>query len=181
MLHIESAISDDVIRERGYRTIHNTNDLADYNIPAAQRRAPSLLLPLHTTEGEIAFYVSRPDNPRAYDDKKSKKNPDGTYPQKVIKYETPKNESIRLDCPPRCKSQLGDPSVTLWITEGQKKADALASVGQCAIALLGVWNYITKRIDKRGRVKFDVDWECIEQRACRVYRLRLGCDDQARS
>ena len=161
MLHIESAISDEVIRERGYRTIYNASDLAGYNIPAAQRRAPCLLLPLHTTEGQTPFYILRPDDPRVFEDKKGNR--------KIIKYETPKGESIRLDCPPRCKEQLGDPSVPLWITEGQKKADALASAGQCAIALLGVWNYITKRIDKRGRVKFDVDWEVIELKDRIVY------------
>jgi hypothetical protein len=161
MLHIESAISDDVIRERGYRTIYNAHDLADYNIPAAQRRAPSLLLPLHTTEGQIGFYVLRPDDPRVFEDKEGNR--------KIIKYETPKNELIRLDCPPRCREQLGDPSVPLWITEGQKKADALASAGQYAIALLGVWNYVTKRIDRKGRVRFDVDWECVEVKGRVVY------------
>ena len=36
---------------------------------------------------------------------------------------------------------LGDPQIPLWVTEGQKKADALASRGPCAIALLGVWNF----------------------------------------
>ncbi len=156
-----SAISDDVIRERGYRTIYNASDLAGYNIPAAQRCAPCLLLPLHTTDGQIAFHVLRPDSPRMLEDRKGNR--------KIIKYETPKGESIRLDCSPRCRAQLGDPSVPLWITEGQKKADALASAGQCAIALLGVWNYITKKIDKKGRVKFDVDWECIEVKGRIVY------------
>jgi hypothetical protein len=47
---------------------------------------------------------------------------------------------MRLDCPPRCRALLGDPATLLWITEGQKKADALASAGATALALLGVWN-----------------------------------------
>jgi hypothetical protein len=47
---------------------------------------------------------------------------------------------MRLDCPPRCRALLGDPAIPLWITEGQKKADALASAGATALALLGVWN-----------------------------------------
>jgi Domain of unknown function (DUF3854) len=53
----------------------------------------------------------------------------------------PKRASVRLDCPPRCQPKLADPSIPLWITEGQKKADALVSHGVCAIALLGVWNF----------------------------------------
>lgn len=48
---------------------------------------------------------------------------------------------MRVDCPPVCRPALADPAVPLFITEGQKKADALASRGACAIALLGVWNF----------------------------------------
>ena len=136
-----SAINEDVIRSRGYRTIANVQDLKELGFSPSQFRVPGLLLPLHTTDGKIGLYVYRPDNPRVFEDKKKGRNPDGTYPNKVIKYEIPKGAGIRLDCPPICRLQLGDPSVPLWITEGQKKADALASKGLCAIALLGVWNF----------------------------------------
>ena len=71
--------------------------------------------------------VYRPDMPRF--------NAEG----KSIKYELPRGASMRLDCPPRCQALLGDPTVALYITEGQKKADALASQGACALALLGVY------------------------------------------
>ena len=76
-----------------------------------------------------------------YEDKRAGRLPDGTYRQRVIKYELPKGAGMRVDCPPSCRGMLGDPKVTLWVTEGQKKADALASRGLCAIALLGVWNF----------------------------------------
>ena len=63
---------------------------------------------------------------------------------------------MRVDCPPRCRPGLADPAVPLWITEGQKKADALASRGLCAIALLGVWNWrgtnACGRHDRAGRL-----------------------------
>jgi hypothetical protein len=36
---------------------------------------------------------------------------------------------------------LTNPAIPLWITEGLKKADALASHDLCAIALLGVWAF----------------------------------------
>jgi len=145
-----SAISDDVIKERGYRTITKSEELKKYGFSDLQSRVPGLLLPLHSTDGKISMYVYRPDNPRVFEDKKQR-NEDGTYKQKIIKYEIPKGEKMRLDVPPRCRENLGDPSIPLWITEGQKKADALASVGLCAIALLGVWNFIGTN-SKGGKV-----------------------------
>ena len=57
--------------------------------------------------------------------------------QREIKYELPKNAGVRLDCPTRCQPMLADPFLPLWVTEGIKKADALASHGLCAIAVLG--------------------------------------------
>ena len=107
----------------------------------AQCRAPGLLLPLWTPDGSNGHYVYRPDNPRVYDDKRRGRLADGTYHQRVIKYELPKGAAVRLDCPPTCRPLLSDPAVPLFITEGQKKADALASRGACAVALLGVWNF----------------------------------------
>ena len=136
-----SAISDDVIKERGYKTITNAADLRALGFASSQERVPGLLLPLHTTDGQTPLYVYRPDNPRVIEDKKHREK-GGAFQQKIIKYEMPKGEKMRLDVPPRCRARLGDPSIPLWITEGQKKADALASQGLCAIALLGVWNFI---------------------------------------
>jgi hypothetical protein len=48
---------------------------------------------------------------------------------------------MAVDVPPTVRHLLGDPAVPLFITEGVKKADALASRGLCAVALLGVWNF----------------------------------------
>ena len=55
--------------------------------------------------------------------------------------ETPAKSRMALDVPPTVRHLLGDPNVPLFITEGVKKADALASRGLCAVALLGVWNF----------------------------------------
>ncbi len=145
-----SAIIDEVISERGYKTVTNAKDLKAYGFSDSQIRVPGLLLPLHSTDGEVPLYIYRPDNPRVFEDKKHR-NEDGTFKQKVIKYEMPKGAKIRLDVPPRSRDRLGDPSVPLWVTEGQKKADALASVGLCAIALLGVWNFVGTN-DKGGKI-----------------------------
>ncbi|HRQ14829.1 MAG TPA: DUF3854 domain-containing protein, partial [Promineifilum sp.] len=137
----ESGIGDEAIRARGYRSITADAELRELGFAPAQCRAPGLLLPLWTTDGGNGHYVYRPDTPRVYEDKRRGKLPDGTYHQRVIKYEMPKGEGARLDCPPVCRPLLADPSVPLFITEGQKKADALASRGACAVALLGVWNF----------------------------------------
>ena len=55
-----------------------------------------------------------------------------------MKYETVAGSSIRLDVPPSSRPLLASPRRALWITEGIRKGDALASVGLCAVALLGV-------------------------------------------
>jgi hypothetical protein len=136
-----SGIADDVIEARGYRTVTKASELAVLGFSREQCRAPGLLLPLHTTDGSAGMYVYRPDNARVFDDKAGGRLADGTYRQRVIKYELPKGAAMRVDCPPACRPLLADPQVTLWITEGQKKADALASRGLCALALLGVWNF----------------------------------------
>jgi hypothetical protein len=49
--------------------------------------------------------------------------------------------------------------VPLWITEGQKKADALASRGLCAVALLGVWNWKGK--NDLGGTTLLADWDYV--------------------
>lgn len=147
MLREESGISDTVIEARGYRTITNVKELARLGFTKRQLRQPGLLLPLYTTDGTQPFNVYRPDLPRQEKDK-------------VVKYENPRgHQSVRLDCPPLCRSMLADPSISLWVTEGQKKADALASRGACAVALLGVWNF--KGQNSFGGTTFLVDWDYI--------------------
>jgi len=153
-----SGISDEIIRRRGYRTITDSSELAALGFARQQARVPGLLLPVHCTDGSNGFAVYRPDIPRVAEDRR-KRNPDGTFKQRLIKYEMPKGAAVRLDCPPLVRAQLADPSVPLWITEGQKKADCLVSRGLCAIALLGVWNW--KGRNSFGGVTFLADWDYI--------------------
>jgi hypothetical protein len=159
ILAIESGISEAIIQARGYRTITDAAELRELGFTPAQCRPPGLLLPLWTTDGQNGCYIFRPDNPRVAEDRKGGKLPDGTYKQRVIKYEQPKGESVRVDCPPACQPQLADPTVPLFITEGQKKADALASREACAIALTGVWNF--KGRNEFGGTTFLADFDHI--------------------
>jgi Domain of unknown function (DUF3854) len=145
-LHVESGIADEKIAARGYRTITNVKELVALDFANKQLRQPGLLLPLHATDGSIPLYVYRPDHPREIDGK-------------ILKYEIPKGAGVRLDCPPSCRPFLADPSIPLWITEGQKKADSLASRGACAIALLGVWGF--KGRNSFGGTTFLNDWDHI--------------------
>jgi hypothetical protein len=153
-----SAISDEVIKERGYRTIINSKDLQALGFSPVQERVPGLLLPLHSTDGQTPLYVYRPDYPRVIEDKKHREA-DGQYKQKVIKYEMPKGAKMRLDVPLRCLTALGDPKIPLHVTEGIKKGDALASTGLCTVDVLGVWNFLGTN-DKGGKV-FLPDWRDI--------------------
>ena len=167
MLVEESGISEQVIRERGYRTITSEGDLVQYGFSPAQRRVPGLLIPLHTTDGKVALHVYRPDNPRTYEDR-SKRDPDGLRPVKVLKYEIPKGTGVRLDCPPACLSGLKNPAIPLYITEGQKKADALATEGACAIDLLGVWNFKGRNEFGATTILADFDFIAWENRSVRI-------------
>jgi hypothetical protein len=160
MLREESAISDEVILARGYRTVTQPGELADLGFTEAQRLAPGLLLPLHPTDGSApTLYIYRPDNPRAVASK------DGA--RRILKYEAPKGSGTRVDCPPACQAQIGDPNVDLWITEGQKKADSLASRGLCAIALLGVWNW--KGRNAQGGTTLLADWDYVALKGRRAH------------
>lgn len=142
-----SAISTEVIKERGYRSVLGKTDLKSACFSKAQQRAPGILIPLYSVDGSSIGYQYRPDNPRL--------NSRG----KPIKYENPSGSTIRLDVPPRCKIVLKDPSVPIFFTEGVKKADALASQGACAVALNGIWGFKGK--NSFGGVTILADFDSI--------------------
>lgn len=130
ILEVGSGISPEIIAGRGYRTVTTAKELKPLGFTKTQWNVPGLLLPVHTPDGKNGeLYSYRPDKPNL--DRNGK----------VRKYLFPYRAQMRLDCPPTCQPQLANPQVGLWITEGQKKADALATRGLCAIALMGVWNF----------------------------------------
>ncbi len=146
MLHVESAISDNVIKARGAFTITSTQEAADLGFTAQQAHTitpeyPALIIPFYNPDGSLATYCMRPDNPRSIDNKKKRKLSDGTYPQTVFKYEMIKGGSNVLDTHPLVVPHLADPKQPLFFTEGAKKADCLISNGYHAINLNGVWGW----------------------------------------
>ena len=158
----ESAIRPEVIAERGYRTVTDAAELATLGFAPAQRRAPGLLIPVFGPDGSLALHQFRPDSPRQVTGREAGESP------KLIKYETPAGAGMRLDVPPRCRPKLGDPKTPLWITEGVKKGDALASAGCCAVALLGVWNFKGKNEFGGTTLLADFDYIALDGREVRV-------------
>lgn len=158
MLREESGISDEVIAARGYRTITDDKELIPLGFSTVQRRTPGLLIPGHGPDGGNGFYSFRPDSARVIENRR-KREPDGSYKQRLIKYEMPKGSGLHVDCPPVCLTQIKDPNIPLWITEGAKKADALASRGLCAVSLNGVNGFKGK--NDFGGVTWLADWDYI--------------------
>lgn len=125
----KSAISLEVIKERGYRSVSGrSQELEHFGFKKNQRKS-GILIPVHGVEGHIVYYRLRPDKPRVGEN------------EKPVKYEQPANTSVRFDVPPRCRESLANPKIPLFITEGEKKVDSLVSAGACAIGLPGVWNW----------------------------------------
>jgi Domain of unknown function (DUF3854) len=139
MLTEGSGIAPEVIAERGYRSIDAAEGYPflkrlGFTPRQLKRNWPGLYLPRHTPLGGGAVGQYRPDTPR-YDEE-----------QRPIKYESKSGGWVGLDVPPRCHTALSDITTRLYVTEGIKKGDALASQGACAVALLGVWCF---RANKR--------------------------------
>src|SRR4029450_11317006 len=110
MLHDKSAISDAVIRERGYQTLTNPPDLLSLGFAKMQARtAPALVIPLWNVSGQQTGWQIRPDRPR--------QGRDG----KLIKYEMAKGSRISLDVHPRAQPHMMNPAIPVWITEGIRK------------------------------------------------------------
>lgn len=144
MLEVDSGISPDVIQARGYRTV-TADEARKYGFTGHQARA-GLLFPVCPPDGSNGLYMLRPDSPRVIEEKKKGKLPDGTYPNKVIKYEWPEGKGLRVDLPPICRPMMGDITRPVFITEGVKKGDSLAShlvtLGYCVLDFPGgVWGF----------------------------------------
>ena len=127
MLEEESAISSELISERGYFTATDPEELRELGFADYQLRVPALVVPMYGPEGALASHQNRPDDPRMNDE------------GKPVKYETPSNSGIVLDCHPSNATRLKDPRGPLWITEGVRKGDSGASRGLVVVALQGVW------------------------------------------
>jgi P4 family phage/plasmid primase-like protien len=175
----ESCISQDVIDARGYETLYGTDEdkarLKELRVPRWSWRDdlafPALLLPMYRVTGEEIGVQFKPALPQ--------EAPGG----KRQKYASQSGVPNRLDVPPAVADAVRDPSNALWITEGIKKADCLASQGKAVITLTGVFNWRSKMgtlgdwedIPLAGRdvvICFDADTR--EKRTVMLAMQRLG-------
>jgi hypothetical protein len=135
-LTVGSAIAPEIIDERGYRTIHSKHEwkTLDYKLLERQIRTPGIGFPVYRLGNPNPHaMILRPDNPRT-----SRK--DGR--EKPVKYEYPAGVSPCLDVLPSYREELKNPATDLWITEGAKKADSLATEFNTTIVpvnINGVW------------------------------------------
>ena len=162
-----SAISDTIARERGYRTLFIDEESRKLSrilgFSSNQIRFPALLIPTYSPRGIITSCQIRPDDPRIREGK-------------PVKYETPFNAKNVLDVHPINQKKIANPEEPLFITEGVKKGDALSSLGLVTISLSGVWNWRGKN-SEGGNVALP-DWEDI---AIKGREIRIVFDSDAAS
>ena len=164
----ESGISDDVARERCYRTETDGARLKSLHLP----KLAGLLIPLWNVYGERGGYQLKPYAPRT--------NKRGD----LIKYETPYGSPLSIDVHSRLSSVrpteqlhpdhpaelpplIADPRAPLVVTEGIKKADSAVTIGLCAIGLMGVFGFRGRNI-VAGVVALAA-WESIALKGRAVY------------
>lgn len=157
-----SRIDSGLIESRGYRTLgaEARDKLKEIGCPAWAVRDdsafPGLFIPMYRVgTGDYIGFQFKPAarQPRPGTDK-------------LVKYVGPSGVGNRLDAHPACRDRVADPVFPLWITEGVKKSDALASRGLAAVTITGVWNW-------RNRAGSLGDWEDVPLRG----RVVIVCFD----
>jgi hypothetical protein len=127
-----SGIAREVVAERGVRTITHGRELPKDFSWRQRRRGPGILFTVHRPNGDTSWSF-RPDEP-------DPKDPGRKYEQPSKHYGGPGNV---LDVHPRMRHLIDDPEVEITFVEGIKKADALTSRGVLAVAITGVWNWLS--------------------------------------
>jgi hypothetical protein len=121
-----SGISEAVKAARGYYTARSRSEVPEAF--ANWQRRLGLVVPIHSPDGET---VSHQLKPRRRILRKSGEGP---------KYETAAGSETILDVNPLMIEKVRTGIEELWVTEGAKKVDALASWGEPAVGIVGVWN-----------------------------------------
>lgn len=134
----DCAVSDSTISARGYVTVGGLTAWQALGAQPLSRgaKADGMAFPLYRLgKAPPHTWVLRPDHPRI---------PKGG---RAIKYEVPPTVPNVFDVLPQYQVAVGDPSIPIWITEGAKKADALATAYGTAIVPInenGVWGWRSK-------------------------------------
>jgi hypothetical protein len=126
-----SGLSDVAIERWGCYSVEVDQKWVMSQLGFGHLQPPALALPVLTLDlntPDLNSVVLKPDLPRR----------DGRG--RPAKYEVRPGSRNRVHVPLAIRSMVQDASVPLVITEGQKKAEAGAQAGICAVALFGVWN-----------------------------------------
>src|SRR5215217_5833598 len=121
----ESAIDPAVALERGYYLEKTKRGLGRLGFTRRQQRVPAIVIPRFSPSGERIPAQIKPDKPLV-EERNGK--------SRLRKYETPAGTRVRLSVPPRALPMMRDVQKSLYVTEGDKKADSLASNGEVAIS-----------------------------------------------
>jgi hypothetical protein len=149
-LEREKGIAPEVIAEAGYRSVRADDPFLEAAGFAEYQRADGYLIPNSPPDGSNGQYMLRRDRVRISTDRETGK-------RREVKMEQAAGQPHRLYVPGRCIPRLADPSAPLYITEGNDKANALASQGVCALSVPGVTIWRTPEIIEK-------DWPLIELR-----------------
>lgn len=132
-----SGIAPELVAARWYQTIgpESRGKLLELGFPAWAVRSddvfPALLVPMYRPKtGTPHGFQLKPQVPQAK-----------TGTDKAMKYVSPRGQGNRLDVHPSCTARVADPKQTLWITEGVKKGDCLATLERAVVSVTGVWNW----------------------------------------
>jgi hypothetical protein len=131
-LEAGSGIAREVFSERGVQSITHGRELPKGFSWRQRRRGSGILFTVHRPNGETSWSF-RPDEP-------DPKDPGRKYEQPSKHYGGPGNV---LDVHPHMRHLIDDSRVEIIFVEGIKKADALVSRGMLAVAITGVWNWLS--------------------------------------
>lgn len=132
-----SGISPELASGRWYQTVtaQDREKLRERGFPSWAVRSddafPGLLVPMYRARtGECHGFQFKPAVPQVKP---------GT--DKPMKYVSPHGQGNRLDVHPLCTDRVADVGQTLWVTEGVKKGDCLATLDRAVVSITGVWNW----------------------------------------
>src|SRR5919106_615521 len=102
-------------------------------MPTSRRASPRRVSAwLSSARGRVRQRIApqiKPDRPRQVESQGKARE---------VKYDYPQNTPVRLSVHPRAVKLMRDPRYPLWVTEGDKKGDALVSRKAVAVVLQGV-------------------------------------------
>jgi putative DNA primase/helicase len=128
-----SGLTDETIDADGIYSITTAEGIANVLDWARPNRliTSGIAFPHYGDDGSLLITRIKPDRPRK-------------LRGKTVKYESPRGQGNEVYVPRSARHLVGDASRPLLITEGEKKASAVAQAGYACIGLPGVWGAKSK-------------------------------------